>query len=85
MRVHGGYEVLESVVVAMDPVIGGFAGVLVESVFDGERHVLAETALGSGDRLLRLRSRDPRAAYSLLHAELGAPPPEGLGKRDHPS
>ena len=39
MRVHKGYEVLESVV-AMDPVVDGFAGVLVELVFDGERHLL---------------------------------------------
>ena len=71
MRVPEGYEALESVVVAMDPVVDGFAGVLIELVFDGERHVLAETALGSGNRLLRLRSRDPRAAYALFEAELG--------------
>ncbi len=62
VRVHEGYEVLESVVVEMDPVVDGFAGGLVELVFDGERHVLAETALGSGNRLLRSRWRDPRAA-----------------------
>jgi hypothetical protein len=63
-------EVLESVVVTMDPVIDGFAGVLVELVFDEERHVLTETALGSGNRLLRSRWRDARAAYALLEAEL---------------
>ncbi len=85
MRVHKGYEILESVVVAMDPVVDGFAGVLVELVFDGERHVLAETALGSGDLLLRSRWRDPRAARALLEVELGAPPPEPLGKRDRRS
>ena len=72
MRAHEGYEVLESVVVAMDPVVDGFAGVLVELVFDGELHVLAETALGSGNRPLRLHSRDQQAAYALLEAELGA-------------
>ncbi len=79
MRVHKGYEVLESVVVAMDPVVDGFAGVLVELVFDGERHVLAETALGSGDLLLRSRWRDPRAAYALLEAELAG----GTAARRH--
>ena len=85
MRTHEAYEVLESVVVAMDPVMDGFAGVLVELVFDGERHVLAETALGSGDLLLRSRWRDPRAARALLEVELGAPPPEPLGKGDRRS
>ena len=69
MRVHEGYEVLESVV-AMDPVMDGFAGAIVELVFDGERYVLAETALGSGNRPLRSRLRGPRAAYSLFEAEL---------------
>ena len=67
MRAHEGHEeVLESVVVAMDPVIDGFAGVLVELVFDGERHVLAGTALGSGNRLLRsaraTRARSTRSS-----------------------
>ena len=71
MRAHEGHEeVLESVVEAMDPVVDGLAGVLVELVFDGERYALAETALGSGNRLLRFRLRDPRAAYALLEAEL---------------
>jgi hypothetical protein len=65
-----GYEVLESVAVAMDPVVDGFAGVLVEIIFDGQRYVLSETALGAGDRLLRFRSREPEVAYALLEAEL---------------
>lgn len=70
MKVADSYEVLESVVVKMDPVLDGFAGVLVELVFDGERHVLTETALGSGNRLLRIRSRDLLLTYGLLEAEL---------------
>lgn len=70
MKVAEDYEVLESVVVEMDPALDGFAGVLVELVFDGERHVLTETALGSGNRLLRFRSLDPKPAYVLLTAEL---------------
>ncbi len=70
MKVAEDYEVLESVVVEMDPVSDGFAGVLVELVFDGGRYVLVETALGSGNRLLRFRSRDPEPTYALLEAEL---------------
>jgi hypothetical protein len=80
VRAHEGHEeVLESVVVAMEPVIDGFAGVLVELIFDGERHVLTETALGSGNRLLRSRCRVPRAAYALLEAELAG----GTAARRH--
>ncbi|MCA1717345.1 MAG: hypothetical protein LC781_11115 [Actinobacteria bacterium] len=70
MQIVEGYEVLESVAVAMDPVLDGFAGVLVELVFDGGRYVLVETALGSGNRLLRFRSRNPEPTYALLEAEL---------------
>jgi hypothetical protein len=68
---HEGHEeVIKSVMEAMGPVVDGFAGVLVELVFDGERYVLAETALGSGDRLLRFRSEDRTLAYALFEAEL---------------
>lgn len=70
MRIANEYEVLESVVVEMDPVTDGFAGVLVELVFDGEHVALTETALGSGNRLLRFRSVEPGPAYALLTAEL---------------
>ncbi len=70
MKIVDGYEVLESVVVGMDPALDGFAGVLVELVFDGERYVLSETALGSGNRLMRFRTCDPEPAYALLGAEL---------------
>lgn len=70
MKIVEGYEVLESVAVAMDPVLDGFAGVLVELVFDGERYTLSEMALGSGNRLLRFRSEDRRLAYALFEAEL---------------
>jgi hypothetical protein len=36
--------------VEVDPVPDGFAGVLFELLFDGQRYVLAETALGTGGR-----------------------------------
>jgi hypothetical protein len=70
MELPAGYEVIESVAVEMDPALDGFAGVLVELVFDGERYVLAETALGSGNQLLRFRSHNRGLAYSLFEAEL---------------
>lgn len=70
MNVTDSYEVLESVVVAMDPVVDGFAGLLVELVFDGERYVLTETALGSGNRLLYFRSCNAEQPYTLLDTEL---------------
>ena len=46
MELPEGYEIIESIAVEMDPALDGFAGVLFELVFDGERYVLAETALG---------------------------------------
>ncbi len=70
MELPEGYEIIESVAMEMDPALDGFSGVLVELVFDGERYILAETALGSGNRLLRFHSEDRRLAYALLHAEL---------------
>jgi hypothetical protein len=70
MELSEGYEVIEWIVVEMDPALEGFAGVLFELLFDGERYVLAETALGSGNRLLRFRSNDRRLAYALFEAEL---------------
>ena len=70
MELPEGYEIIESIAVEMDPALDGFAGVLFELVFDGERYVLAETALGSGNRLLRFRSNDRTLAYALFEAEL---------------
>lgn len=43
MEIVEGYEALELVVVAMDPVMDGFADVLVELGFDGGgQYVLSE-------------------------------------------
>jgi hypothetical protein len=56
MELPEGYEIIESIAVEMDPALDGFAGVLFELVFDGERYVLAQIALGSGNRLLRFCS-----------------------------
>ncbi len=70
MELPEGYEIIESIAVEMDPALDGFAGVLFELVFDGERYVLTETALGSGNRLLRFRSSDRRLVYALFEVEL---------------
>jgi hypothetical protein len=70
VKLYESYEVLESIAVVMDPAVDGFAGVLVELVFDGERYVVVETALQSGNRLLRFHSSDRRLAYALFEAEL---------------
>jgi hypothetical protein len=70
MELPEGYVVIESVAVELNPALDGFAGVLFELVFDGERYMLAETALGSDNRLLRFRSNDRRMAYALFEAEL---------------
>lgn len=43
---------------------------LVELVFDGERYNVVETALESGNRLLRFHSGDRRMAYALFEADL---------------
>lgn len=70
MKLSHSYEVLESVAVVMDPAVDGFAGVLIELLFDGERYVVVETTLQSGNRLLRFHSSDRRLAYALFEAEL---------------
>ena len=53
-------QVLETVYAVMDPVVDGFAGVLVELGREGDRYVLRETAAGSGNRLLEFSSKDER-------------------------
>jgi len=67
------HEVLESVLVEMDPILHGFRGVLVELVGAGEGYVLLETAVGTGDRLLRFSSKSPELAYAFFEAELRPP------------
>lgn len=72
MRITEDYEVLEAVAIAMDPALDGFAGVLVELAFDGERYALVETILGSGDRLFRFSSSSEELARAWFGSELGA-------------
>src|SRR5215207_4141681 len=72
MRMVGEREVLESVFVEMDPVLDGFSGVLLELVGMGEGYALLETAVGTGNRLLKFSSESPDLAYELFEAELGS-------------
>ncbi len=70
MKLSESYEVLESIVVGMDPAIDGFAGVLIELVAAGESYAVVETAAGRGNRLLLFRSRSQELARYLFEAEL---------------
>jgi hypothetical protein len=63
-------ELLESALVEMDPVVDGFAGVLVELMRVGQRYVLRETAAGSGNRLAEIDLGSERLARALLDREL---------------
>ncbi len=73
MRLVGRHEVLESVYVEMDPVLHGFCGVLVELLGVGEGYVLLETAVATGNRLLKFSSKSPDLAYAVFEAELRSP------------
>ena len=73
MRLVGGHEVLESVFVEMDPLVDGFRGALVELLGVGESYVLVETAVGTGNRLLRFSSESPELAYAFFETELHPP------------
>jgi hypothetical protein len=57
----------------MDPVLYGFAGVLVEHFRAGEGYAVLETAAGSGDRLLDFFSESEPLARALFDAELRGP------------
>jgi hypothetical protein len=63
-------QALESVFVEIDPVLHGFAGVLVELCRVGEGYAILETAVGSGDRLLDFFSESEAPARALFDAEL---------------
>ena len=71
-------ELLFASAVGMDPLFDGFSGVLVEVYREREpsggfRYVLLETAAATGDRLLRLSSKDGKLIYAALASELGDP------------
>lgn len=67
MKISEGYEVTGSVTIEMAPIWDGFTGVLV---FNEERYLLTETALDSGNRLLRFCSDNRTQAYAPFEAQL---------------
>jgi len=73
MRSREIQQVLESVFVEMDPALCGFAGVFVELCRTGDGFIVIETAAGSGNRLLRFRTKERDLAYSVLRRELDPP------------
>lgn len=74
MRRETQQEVLESVFVEMDPVLHGFAGVLVELLRVGEGYAVLETAASSGHRLLEFRTQSRQLAHAFFEAEVRPAP-----------
>jgi hypothetical protein len=74
MEVREDFELLESLFVELDPLTDGFAGVLLEVHRRGDRYVLLETALTTGNRLLTFSSEDKELIYAAFANELGGPP-----------
>ena len=63
-------------VVGMDPALDGFSGVLVENFREsnpsgGFRYVVLETAIATGNRLLKFTSTDPSLVVGILLREIG--------------
>ena len=73
MEVREDFELPESLFVELDPLEDGFAGVLLEIHRQGDRYVLSETALTTGNLLLRFSSKDRELVYVALTHELGGP------------
>ena len=76
MKLESPPEQLFLSVVDMDPLLDGFSGVLVEVYRESEysggfRYVLLETAVATGDQLLRFSSKDRELVYAALARELG--------------
>ena len=76
MKLESPPEQLFLSVVDMDPLLDGFSGVLVEVYREREssggfRYVLLETAVATGDQLLRFSSKDSEVVYAALARELG--------------
>jgi hypothetical protein len=63
-------ELLELLLVEMDPLQDGFVGVLVEVHRCGDRYVLLETAPATGNRLLKFSSKNKGLVYAVFTREL---------------
>ncbi len=64
-------ELLELLFVELDPLLEGFAGVLVEIYRCRDRYILLETASATGNQLLRFSSRDRELVYTVFDQERG--------------
>jgi hypothetical protein len=73
MQIGEDFELLESLYVELDPLEGGFEGVLLEVHRRGERYVLLEVAPATGNRLLKFSSKDRELIHAILAHELDAP------------
>ncbi len=74
MNISEDFELLESLFVELDPLQDGFVGVLLEIYRLGDEYVLLETATATGNRLLRISSKDRGLVYDALANERGCPP-----------
>lgn len=67
---NGRRNILALEQVALDPVATGFAGVVLELSEFGGRYTLFEMALGSGNRILKISSRDEELVRGCFEKEL---------------
>lgn len=59
--------------VDLDPVSGGFSGVVVELLREGDSYVVLQSAEVTGNRLLRFVTASEHRALQVFEGEKGAP------------
>jgi len=74
MNLSEDFELLESLLVELDPLEDGFAGVILEVHRQGDRYILQEMAPATGNHLLRFSSKDRELVYAAFAKELGGSP-----------
>lgn len=65
------HVVLESAYIELDPILDGFEGVFIELSCRGSDYILTETAVATGNSLLKFSSTDAAVAYGLFCRETG--------------
>ncbi len=80
MNLSEEYELLESLFVELHPLVA--TGVLLEVHREGDRYVLLETALATGNRLLRFSSQNRELVYAAFAEELGVRAKDAEGQPD---
>jgi hypothetical protein len=66
MQIREDFELLESLFVELDPLEGGFVGVLLETYRHGDRYVLLEGTPAAGNRILRFSSKGKELIYAVF-------------------